>query len=157
MYKTRKNRIIFTLIYIAYSLFIFSNSMQDAAESGGRSMAVLQFLERVFGQGVISEHILRKAAHFTEFGVLGVLGTVCFGMYGLKPLYPAFAGLLTALTDETLQLFSPGRSAQVTDVWIDFAGCVSGVMLILILKYLFSKHSLSGSDREKLTGEQHQI
>ena len=87
-------------------------------------MAVLQFLERVFGQGVISEHILRKAAHFTEFGVLGVLGTVCFGMYGLKPLYPAFAGLLTALTDETLQLFSPGRSAHVTDVWIDFAGCL---------------------------------
>ena len=78
MYNTRKNRIIFTLIYIAYSLFIFSNSMQVAAESGDRSMAVLEFLERVFGQGVISEHIIRKAAHFTEFGVLGVLGTISF-------------------------------------------------------------------------------
>ena len=89
--------------------------------------------------------------------MLGVLGTVCFGMYGLKPLYPAFAGLLTALTDETLQLFSPGRSAHVTDVWIDFAGCVSGVMLILILKYLLSKHKVRSRDREKLTDEQHQI
>lgn len=157
MYNTRKNRIIFTLIYIAYSLFIFSNSMQDAAESGDRSMAVLEFLERVFGQGVISEHIIRKAAHFTEFGVLGVLGTISFGQYGLKPVYPVFAGLLTALTDETLQLFYPGRSAQVTDVWIDFAGCLSGVVLILILKYLFFKYGLRISDGEKLTGEQHQI
>ena len=40
---------------------------------------------------------------------------------------------LTALTDETIQLFSPGRSSQVTDVWIDFAGVVTGTLLAAFL------------------------
>ena len=34
-------------------------------------------------------------------------------------------GLLTALTDETIQLFVPGRSGQVTDIWIDFSGVMT--------------------------------
>ena len=42
-------------------------------------------------------------------------------------------GLLTALTDETIQLFVPGRSSQVTDVWIDFSGVMTGLIVGLIL------------------------
>ena len=41
---------------------------------------------------------------------------------------------LTALTDETIQLFSPGRSSQVTDVWIDFAGVVTGTLLAFLVQ-----------------------
>ena len=37
-----------------------------------------------------------------------------------------FLCLLTALTDETIQLFVPGRSGELRDVWIDFAGGVLG-------------------------------
>ena len=43
------------------------------------------------------------------------------------------ASLLTALTDETIQLFVPGRSGQVTDVWIDFSGVLTGLVVGLIL------------------------
>ena len=37
-------------------------------------------------------------------------------------------GLLTALTDETIQLFVPGRSGQVTDIWIDFSGVMTAFL-----------------------------
>ncbi len=42
--------------------------------------------------------------------------------------WPMLGGLLTALTDETIQLFVPGRSGQVTDVWIDFSGVLTGLL-----------------------------
>ena len=41
---------------------------------------------------------------------------------------------LTALTDETIQFFSMGRSSQVTDVWIDFAGVVTGTLLAFLVQ-----------------------
>ena len=47
--------------------------------------------------------------------------------------WPILGGLLTALTDETVQLFVPGRSGQVTDIWIDFSGVMTGLMVGLIL------------------------
>ena len=47
--------------------------------------------------------------------------------------WPVLGGLLTALTDETIQLFVPGRSGQVTDIWIDFFGVMTGLLVGLIL------------------------
>ncbi len=41
-------------------------------------------------------------------------------------------GVLTALTDETIQIFSAGRSSQVTDVWLDFAGVLAGILVGLV-------------------------
>ena len=43
--------------------------------------------------------------------------------------WPILGGLLTALTDETIQLFSPGRSSQVLDVWLDFMGVLAGLLV----------------------------
>ena len=42
--------------------------------------------------------------------------------------WPALLGVLTALCDETIQLFYAGRGSRVTDVWIDFAGVVTGIL-----------------------------
>ena len=47
--------------------------------------------------------------------------------------WPLLGGMTTALLDETIQRFIPGRSSQVTDVWIDMAGVVSGALISLIL------------------------
>ena len=47
--------------------------------------------------------------------------------------WPMLGGLLTALTDETIQLFVPGRSGQVTDIWIDFSGVMTGLLVGRIL------------------------
>ncbi|MBQ5687321.1 MAG: VanZ family protein [Ruminococcus sp.] len=42
-----------------------------------------------------------------------------------------FAGLSAALIDETIQLFIEGRAGMIADVWIDFAGVVTGALLLL--------------------------
>lgn len=204
-------KLILTAVYAAYILFIFSNSMQDADASTLRSSAVLElmreFIDGTVGQffpeaaSFLTEYIIRKAAHFTEFALLGVLGVPVFAAYagheeysrraetarasagsvsaidgmnenedeiaGCLPdgytgdssdttapeaarksagymqtaVYTAFAGLITALMDETIQLFSAGRSSQVTDVWIDFAGCVVGIVVCTAICTIANSHN----------------
>ena len=126
--------------------FIFSNSMQTAAVSSGASgrvLALLQDLLRRLGHpglaARLTDHIVRKLAHFCEYMLEGfflVLVTrVAAGRHRhLLPYlsWPALAGVLTALTDETIQLFFQGRGSRVTDVWIDFGGVVAGMLAGLV-------------------------
>ena len=46
-----------------------------------------------------------------------------------------FAAMLAAVTDETIQLFSAGRSGQITDVWLDFAGAALGYLAVRLLTH----------------------
>ena len=46
---------------------------------------------------------------------------------------------LAALCDETIQLFVPGRSGQITDVWLDTAGYLTGALLTLLIFRLCRK------------------
>ena len=133
-------RIITALLLILWVAFIFSNSMDNADASTLKSGAVLALLRRILGSegAALTEFIVRKTAHFTEFAIEGVLLFLVVKGYTTRPLWflgwPLLAGLMTALTDETIQLFSPGRSSQVTDVWIDFAGVVTGTLLAFLVQ-----------------------
>ncbi len=144
----RRKQMIWTILYIGFMLFIFSNSLQNAADSSSRSGAVLKWLQEVFGSGWITEHIVRKSAHFLEFMILGAIGLKCFGYYGFSVLPALFAGLLTAMTDETIQRFVEGRSSQLTDVWLDFAGCVTGVFVIWLVRRLRGSRNAKETTQE---------
>jgi VanZ family protein len=115
----------------------------SADESGGLLETIKAMLEFLPFVGKLTEHILRKLAHFTEFAALGFLlatDTFLFISNPVKKMnIPAFAGLLVALTDETIQYFIPGRSSQVTDVWIDFLGVCFGIGLLLIVNMYITK------------------
>ena len=80
---------------------------------------------------------MRKLAHFAEFTLEGFLLMLCLRVYTAHFVrhisWPLLGGMTTALLDETIQRFIPGRSSQVTDVWIDMAGVVSGALISLIL------------------------
>ena len=125
--------------------FIWWNSSKNGEESSGISQGVLYEIMQIFARiGIstdITEHIIRKLAHFTEFTALGILlsiDTVLF-LKNMK-LYvwiPLFIGLLVALIDETIQLFPIGRSSSVKDVWIDFSGVIFGTILLLVLKQIY--------------------
>ena len=105
-----------------------------------KSGAVLALLRRILGSegAALTEFIVRKTAHFTEFAIEGILLLSVVKGYTMRPLrflgWPLLAGLMTALADETIQLFSLGRSSQVTDVWIDFAGVVTGTLLAFLVQ-----------------------
>ena len=137
-------RVIFTLALIGCIAFIFSNSMQIGVVSEGASGRVLRLVQRVLtrlGMAGLASHItmhfIRKLAHFCEYALEGFLLMLCLRVYTRHFVrhmsWPILGGLLTALTDETIQLFSPGRSSQVLDVWLDFMGVLAGLLVGLFL------------------------
>ena len=137
-------RVLFTAALIGCIWFIFSNSLQIAEVSEGSSGRVFGLMQGVLRRlGLpgaadrLTMHIVRKLAHFSEYMLEGFLLMLCLRVYTrhfFKHVsWPILGGLLTALTDETIQLFVPGRSGQVTDVWIDFSGVLTGFVVGLIL------------------------
>ena len=133
-------RVIFTFALIACIVFIFSNSMAVATVSSGSSGRVLAWmriiLRRLGHPGLadrLTMHIVRKLAHFCEYALEGFLLTLCLRVYTrhffVHISWPILGGLLTALTDETIQMFSDGRSSQLTDVWLDFSGALAGILV----------------------------
>lgn len=128
---------------VVCTLFIWHNSLMPATESSAQSMSVLHHLDAVLewlGLPVTVGHsVLRKLAHMTEFALLGVLweAALLAGNMGQKSGYSVQSActlcLLTAMVDETIQVFVPGRGSQVTDVWIDFAGACLGVLAVYAL------------------------
>ena len=140
-------RVVFTLALIGCIAFIFSNSMKIASVStvsSGRVLTLLQAVLRRLGHPALAQrltmHIVRKMAHFCEYMLEGFLLMLCMRVYSRHPLrhitVPMLGGVLTALTDETIQLYSPGRSSQVTDVWLDSVGVLAGILAALVLMAL---------------------
>lgn len=65
------------LAVLAALTFIWGNSLDSAVESAAKSGRVRELLrpllELVVGQGGVTDHLVRKLAHFTEYAVLGAL------------------------------------------------------------------------------------
>ncbi|MDO4175578.1 MAG: VanZ family protein [Eubacteriales bacterium] len=128
------------LFLLALLAFIFGHSVQNQAESAQQSLGVLStlsgLLDHLPGQLVLTDHIVRKLAHFSEFAALGFctihLCRLRMHINWHYVLHSLSFGLLCALIDETIQLFND-RSAQVSDVWIDFAGVGSGILFFLLV------------------------
>ncbi len=133
--KTR--RILFTVLAALWILVIWGHSLMPADLSKQESRGLLSLLIGYFPW--LTDHLIRKAAHFTEYAILGALlfGATQGGRRSTS--FPLLAGILTAMADESIQIFSEGRSGQVSDVWLDFAG----FLLLWGILYLLSKRKRS--------------
>lgn len=135
----KKSKAALLLLTVFTLMFIFSNSLSDVESSKVQSEGIMNYIEPLLelfvGKGNVTLHMVRKLAHFTEFGLLGFV----LGLFSGKPKSGIFLfTLLTALTDETIQLFT-GRGSQVKDVWIDFVGGCTGIIVGIILLSIISK------------------
>lgn len=141
--------VINSIVLAALLAFIFGNSLFDRADSAQLSGGVLAMLQRVFP--FLTEHIVRKLAHFCEFAALGFvtlhLCAVRQVVTGHFIAHSLFFGLATAVTDESLQMLSD-RSAQVSDVLLDFCGFCSGAVIFLALLVLFRMWRRGRTDRQ---------
>lgn len=133
-------RVIFTFALFACIAFIFRNSLETGAQSSVRSQELMALLNKLLGKlhfGPLSEHTVRKLAHFAEFTMEGFLLMLCLRVYTAHFVrhvsWPLLGGMTTALMDETIQRFIPNRTSSVTDVWIDMAGVVCGLLVALII------------------------
>lgn len=140
-------RVAFTVALIACIWFIFSNSMAVAtvsSSSSGRVLAWMRIILRHLGHPGLADrltmHIVRKLAHFCEYTLEGFLLMLCMRVYTRRYVrhisVPMLGGVLTAMADETIQIYSPGRSSQVTDVWLDSAGVLAGILIALVFMAL---------------------
>ena len=123
------------IFFIAITLlYIWSNSIQSTSQSNEQSKRVLEVIEEVFRTESLNtedaQHIVRKAAHVAEFALLGLeMSLLLFAtgkMCRKNTITILFIGLASAVMDETIQVFSQ-RGSQVIDIWIDFAGLISGI------------------------------
>lgn len=135
--KLRRNRAcLWSVLTALYAAFVFSNSLKPAAVSSADSSEALRLMQDFLAAGGIdgtglTEHLIRKAAHFTEYAVFGVLLCFCLRSYPLKTgqriYFQLMPGFFVPFADETIQLFVPGRSGQLSDVWLDAAGVAFGL------------------------------
>ena len=130
---------IATLLWIG---FIFWNSLHVASASSEMSGSLLELLTRIPVLHALTDHIVRKCAHFIEFFLLGGLLTASLrpgrtAVRGAAAL-PFFFCLIVPLVDETIQLVVPGRSGQVSDVLLDFSGALCGLLLVSALLHRFA-------------------
>ncbi len=133
-----KRVIVFTVLIVALTAFIWSNSFMSREDSGALSGGIMLFLKNIVDpNGRIDpeffHHIIRKAAHFTEFFALGALYTFyrrsfCVRLKEKLMLLPVFATLLTAVVDEFIQYFAD-RGSAVKDVVLDFSGALTAILI----------------------------
>lgn len=133
-----KKRILWVILLIL--LFIWGNSLLPAVDSKGLSSHVKDLINlllgRIFGLGGMQgDGLVRKLAHALEFAALGTaVGIWLYGRIGRYFAYILLLGLLSALIDETLQLYSNGRAGMIQDVWLDLGGFVLGVSVAWVFK-----------------------
>ncbi len=124
-----------------YILFVFSNSLTPAVKSSAESGFVLERICYLLDwaglpSGWLTEHIVRKCAHFGEYAVMGVL--LCRSMKCVRKnevilrRIHGYAFFFVPFCDETLQLFTEGRSGQISDVWLDMSGAVCGALVFFL-------------------------
>jgi len=137
---TKKTKTLF-IITILFICFIYGNSLMPGDISSLESGFVFNIINSIsnfFGiDSAITEHFVRKMAHFTEYTILGILlisTKLSYLPYITTDIFIVlFLGLFVPVIDESIQLFVDGRSGQVTDILIDFSGVISGIIFYMVL------------------------
>ena len=142
--KVKKNYHInkfFTFFAIIAVIFIWTNSLQVAEVSGEVSEKLARFILKIFNLALginvsfgTFHHIIRKLAHFSEYLIYGFL---LKGAINVRVMTTLFTGLFTAVIDESIQYFVPGRAAAVKDVLIDFSGFLVGTIIFWIMRAMW--------------------
>ena len=126
------------VLALAMVALIWGNSLVPGDGSSGISLTVMEAVrDALAALGLpfewVTNFLVRKTAHFTEYAVLGILVSQAFDPARTLPrgalAATAIMLVLVPSIDETIQLFVPGRSGQVTDVLLDCCGAATGVLL----------------------------
>ena len=135
------------ILYIVLCLivfFIWDNSLQNGGTSDGFSLIFAKWIAPIanklgfYGNIWALNRIIRKLAHLTEFTILGgVLYVVLrrYIEYGTV-VKRIGVGIVIASLDEFIQLFSLGRSSQLSDVLIDTVGIIICISVVILTYYI---------------------
>lgn len=152
----RKNYINIVLILI-WLFVIFSFSAEDSKKSTKTSDQVIvktaetikkEELTPKEKETLIEKYIVpvRKSAHFFLYFVLGILvyllaKRVC-GLTPASIIFTMIFCIIYACSDEIHQLFVPGRTARLFDVFIDSCGAFLSTSIIYIVAKIKEKRMI---------------
>ena len=133
--SVRRKRLLSLAATGLWVWFIFARSARTAEDSGAESAVILELLQRVVPS--LTDTIVRKMAHFTEYFILGALLYLDWRLLGHGPVLLALglsAGL--ACVDELLiQANTAGRSGELRDILLDSAGAATALGFCLLLSH----------------------
>ncbi|BAH08416.1 VanZ family protein [Clostridium kluyveri] len=122
-------------------IFIFSNESSTMSNEKSRLFIYLiqtlgLDLNAFFGN--LSNFMVRKASHFLEYFILAILlFNIIKGKFEIKKVFIISIVIVVvyACTDEIHQIFIPGRTARIKDIFIDTVGGSMG----LLVSYFINK------------------
>ena len=138
-------------LVISWMALIFYLSAQHAERSADLSGGITEWVNEVIenvapaAEFQIDEisFFVRKNAHFFAYMLLSILTLNAVRRSGGRGLVSMVVALvisvLYAISDEVHQLFVPGRSGQVSDVLLDSAGALVGILLYALTSRLVIK------------------
>ena len=149
MIRTEHRIWLCRILIILNLAVIWGNSLLCGAESGQMSGGIVAFVMELLGipdsASDFVHLLIRKLAHLTEFACLSALMCWHFGMVKEKMSYqcllPVLLAMVAALTDETIQLYTPDRGPSLVDVWIDTLGATLGMSAVQLVRHLKKKES----------------
>ena len=159
MFKKQNIKIksaVFCLLTLLWMTVIFMFSAKNADDSTEQSSFVTNILMNIFSNVYRNSDLsdkmqiiesmsfaIRKTAHFSIYSVLGLLSFL--SVYYLTkfsnktPFISLLICFIYACSDEMHQLFVPGRSGQLRDVFIDFSGALLMTLIILAVRKIYRK------------------
>ena len=136
-------RIVIIILILCWMNLVFGFSAQDSDDSSNLSTWVASwFTKDVEVQSKIEPYI-RKLAHYSEYAIGGTLFFSLIATFKINEfkqiIFAIIMGIIYAITDEIHQLFVPGRSGQIKDVFIDSLGVITGVLVMKLIIILLGK------------------
>lgn len=153
-------RKVFLILMILWMILIFSFSARPAEVSSEDSRQAGLLIGEIFVPGFEDwteeeqaafaekvDHPVRKTAHAAEYAVLGLLVAGAYKEGGKKggkhvgekrgreTFVPWIITTAYAATDEFHQLLVPGRSGQLSDVILDSAGALAGLLVLGAVRF----------------------
>ena len=130
--ESMKRKLLIAIIAIVVAIIWIQSILPSeisSQESGWFTEHIVKPAMERLGLEAISELVVRKLAHMTEYCLLGLLVTM---LWKKKPVLSFQLCFLVAFIDESIQLLS-NRGSEVLDIWIDISGAILGIGLSLII------------------------
>ena len=145
---------------LCWICFIWGNSLVPGGKSGAMSLNFVEGMQFFLASihlpyGWVTNLLVRKCAHFSEYAILGFLSCKTFNtdFSFLKDIsnisevavsaYVKQALFLISIpcVDEIIQLFVPYRCGAITDVLIDIFGIVCSLFIAsLYMRYKYNQN-----------------